>query len=357
MELEKLRKEIDSIDDRLLKLLEQRISIAKKIGLLKKERNISVLHADRENQILERLIRKSKIIPKGILSTIYREIFSLSLKFQKEPVIAYLGPCGTFTHQASQARFGSEASFIEETELSDIFHDVEKDRADYGVVPIENSIEGVVTHALDMFIDSNLHICDEIFLDISHSLLSLENSIEDIKKIYSHPQVFAQCRKWITKNIPKDVELIETSSTASAAKKASCERNASAIASSWAGPLYGLNILEEGIEDFVSNTTRFLVIGKEYGQQTGNDKTSIMFSVKDRIGVLYDMLAPFAKAGINLTKIESRPSRLHPWEYIFFLDFEGHIDEERVKSALSLLEELCVHLKILGSYPKGSNSW
>lgn len=350
--LEELRKRIDEIDDKILKLLEERVLYAIEIGKIKKKDGISPLKLDREHQILSRLIKNRNILSKEAILSIYREIFAVCLKSQTEPKIGYLGPPATFTHQAAQIKFGSINNFIPLPDIPSIFTEVEKGKLNWGVVPIENSTEGVVSTTLDMLISSNINICDEIYLKISHCLLSKETNISKIKRIYSHPQVFAQCRGWIAKNL-KNCESIDTPSTSYAAGKASKEHSSSAIASKIAGEYYGLNILAEGIEDLVENTTRFFVIGKEKNPPTGKDKTSILFSIKDRPGALHDMLKPFAEQGINLTKIESRPSKIKPWDYMFFIDFEGHIEDEPVKKALSSLESLCNYLKILGSYPKG----
>ncbi|MEW6103769.1 MAG: prephenate dehydratase [bacterium] len=352
MKMNELRKRIDQIDGKILEMLEERISIAKEIGKLKREENLSLLHIDREREVLERLIKNRKLLSKEAISAIYREIFSVSLHLQGEPTIAYLGPAGTFTHQAAEQRFGASNKYIGFNEISDVFMEVLKKGADYGVVPIENSIEGIVSNTLDMFISSDVVICDEIYLKISHCLLSKEDSILKIKRVYSHPSAFAQCRKFLSENMP-GVELIDMSSTASAAKRVVDEKCSAAIGNKWAGEIYCLNILKGQIEDFVSNTTRFVVIGREYGNATGQDKTSILFSVKDRPGALHDMLMPFAEEGINLTKIESRPSKIKPWEYMFFIDFEGHIQDEKVKIAIEGLNNLCNYLKVLGSYPKG----
>lgn len=350
--LEALRKKIDKIDDKILNLLSQRISVAMEIGEIKKREGISLLKVDRENQILKRLIENRGLIPKEAILSIYKEIFGLCLKLQAEPKIGYLGPPASFTHQAAQLKFGSINKFIPLPDIPSVFFEVEKGKAHLGVVPIENSTEGVVFTTLDMLITSPLFICDEIYLKISHCLLSKEADISKIKRVYSHPQVFAQCREWISKNLT-NCELIETSSTSYAADIASKEDSSCAIASKLAGELYNLNILVEDIEDLRDNTTRFFVIGKEKGKPTGQDKTSILFSVKDRPGALHDMLKPFAEKKINLTKIESRPSKIRPWDYMFFIDFEGHIEDENVKIALGELENLCNYLKILGSYPMG----
>jgi chorismate mutase/prephenate dehydratase len=228
---------------------------------------------------------------------------------------------------------------------------VEKGRADYGVVPIENSIEGAVNHTLDMFIDSRLLICSEVYLEISHSLLS-NSPKHKIRRIYSNPQVFGQCRMWLEANLPR-AELVKTSSTTRAAQIASRQKNSAAIASILAARKYGLEILKTSIEDSAQNVTRFLVVGKHMPEPTRADKTSVVFSIKDKVGALHDILAPFKRNRINLTKIESRPSKLKPWDYYFFVDFHGHCGQRRVKRALKSLEKYCIFLKILGSYPSG----
>ena len=231
---------------------------------------------------------------------------------------------------------------------------MEKGRADYGVVPIENSIEGMVNHTLDMFIDSELKICSEILLDISHNLLSKGRRLSVIKRIYSNPQVFGQCRAWIEKNLAR-AELVEVSSTTKAAELVSRHRNAAAIGSLLAAKRYNLLVLAKSIEDSKHNVTRFLVIGRTIKvRPTGNDKTSILFSIKDKVGALHDILTPFKRYSINLTKIESRPSKLRAWEYYFFVDMEGHFMDEKVKKALAVLKKNCAYFKVLGSYPSGS---
>jgi chorismate mutase/prephenate dehydratase len=228
---------------------------------------------------------------------------------------------------------------------------VEKGIADFGVVPVENSTEGMVTHTLDMFIESDVKICDEILLPISHYLLSMSKK-RAIKKVYSKDQALAQCSMWLQKNLP-GVPLIEVYSTAQAVKLAAKEKSSAAIASQLASRLYNLPIVAQNIEDFSVNVTRFLVIGKQSSQPTGNDKVSLIFSLKDRVGALYSSLEPFYKHKINLTKIESRPSRRKIWEYYFFVDLEGHCEEKRVRQAIEELKPLCTFLKILGSYPRG----
>ena len=266
--------------------------------------------------------------------------------------IAYLGPEATFTHIAALKKFGQSLNYLECKSIGDVFTEVEHSRADYGVVPIENSTEGAVNHTLDMFVDSDLKICSEAYLTIKHNLLSKHKKMSSIKKVYSHQQVFAQCRIWLETNLP-NVELIPlTSTTAAALWVKYGKRGDAAIASKLAAEEYKLDILARSIQDSLHNITRFLIIGKQEVKPTKRDKTSIVFSMKDRAGALHDVLVPFKKNKINLTKIESRPSKKKAWKYYFFVDLEGHHDDKKVKKSLSTLRKRCLHFKILGSYPK-----
>jgi chorismate mutase/prephenate dehydratase len=352
--LERLRRKIDIIDNKLLKLLNQRLEIAKSIGEFKKEKGIDIYSPERENNIINRLINQNKgPFPNKALTYIFKEIISASRNTTYPEKIAYLGPEATFTHLVAKNKFGSSSKYIPLNCIEEVFIKVERDVADFGVVPIENSNEGVITHTLDMFIDSDLKICAEIYQEISHYLLSQSKSIDKIKKVYSHSQAFAQTKNWLNNNLP-GVEKVIVSSTAKAAEIAVKEKNSAAIASIIAAQNYNLNILAENIEDNLKNFTRFLVIGKTLCAPTKNDKTSILFSIKDRPGALYNSLTPFAQYNINLTKIESRPSRQETWKYIFFLDLQGHIEDKKVKKALSKLKEDCILFKILGSYPAGT---
>ncbi len=354
MTLKTLRQQLDALDGQIIKLLNQRAALTLKIGKIKAKNKISVYAPDRERQIYERISQLSKgPLPTRALKAIYREIMSGSLSLEKSLNIAYLGPAYTFTHLAALKKFGSVVNYIATNSISEVFAEVEKGRADYGVVPIENSTEGAVSHTLDMFVESDLKICSEILLEISHNLLSL-SPINKIEKIYSNPQVFGQCRMWLESNLPK-VELIEVSSTTKAAELASKDKTAAAIASSLAAEHYGLKIIARSIEDSLHNVTRFLIIGRTEALPTKNDKTSVMFSIKDKVGALHDMLVPFKKYGINLTKIESRPSKRKVWEYYFFVDMNGHHCQPGVSKALNELEKNCSYLKILGSYPTGNN--
>lgn len=352
MEINKLREEINKIDDKILNLLNKRAKVAITIGRNKEKRGISVYMPHRERDVVNSLIKKNPgPLSSEVLKNIYREIISASLNIQKKLTIAYLGPEATYTHEAATKKFGLSSDYIPLINMKEIFSAVEKDIADFGVVPVENSTEGVITHTLDMFIESDVKICDEILLPISHYLLSMSKK-RAIKKVYSKDQALAQCSMWLQKNLPR-VPLKEVYSTAQAVKLAAKEKFSAAIASQLASRLYNLPIVAKNIEDFSVNVTRFLVIGKEPGKPTGNDKVSLIFSLKDRVGALYSSLEPFYKHKINLTKIESRPSKIKLWEYYFFVDLEGHCEEKRVKKAIEELKPLCTFLKVLGSYPKG----
>jgi chorismate mutase/prephenate dehydratase len=276
---------------------------------------------------------------------------SSSLALEKPLRIAYMGPEASFSNLAALKKFGSQVEYVTCDSIADVFLEVEKDAADYGVVPVENSIEGAVTHTLDVLVDSDLKICSQIILDVAHNLLA-NCPKNKIKRVYSNPQVFGQCRLWLQEHLP-GVEQVEVSSTTRAAQIAAKEKNSACIASILAGKVYGLKVIAVDIEDSPHNITRFFVIGKTEAGRTGSDKTSILFSIKDKVGVLHEMLMPFKKYGINLTKIESRPSKKRAWDYFFFVDFKGHKEDPRVKKALLALEGKCKFLKVLGSYPVG----
>ncbi|MCM8784284.1 MAG: prephenate dehydratase [Candidatus Omnitrophica bacterium] len=350
MELIQLRKKVDMVDKKIVELLNERAELTLKIAKVKRGLKESIYVPDRESEVYNKVFRANKgPLKNESLSAIYREIMSASLSLEKCLRIAYLGPPATFTHLAALRKFGSQVEYVDCRGITDVFNEVEKGNADYGVVPIENSIEGAVTHTLDMFVDSDVNICSEISLEIEHNLLA-KCKKNEIRKVYSNPQVFGQCRIWLESNLPR-AELVEVSSTTKAAEFASCEKLSAAIASEMAAERYGLKILASSIEDSPHNVTRFLVIGKSLTRPTGKDKTSVMFSIKDRVGALHAMLFPFKKHNINLTKIESRPSKRKPWDYYFFIDLEGHIEDRKVKNALVELEKICTYLKVLGSYP------
>lgn len=349
--IDKFREEIDSIDSELLKLLNKRTNIAIEIANIKRALNLKFYSPERERAILNRITALNEgPFPNDALRFIFREILSAALSLEQPIKVAYLGPEGTFTHLAALRHFGSSASYIPVESIKATFDAVESNKAEYGLVPIENSNEGVVSYTLDMFMDYDLKIAAEILLEISHNLVSKSGDKSKIKRIYSHPQATAQCRVWLERNLP-GVSVFEATSTSRAADIASKDEETAAISSELAAKLYDLNFVEKHIEDNKKNYTRFLMISKDYPAKTGNDKTSVMFSLKDRPGALYESLQPFMESNINLTKIESRPSKRRAWEYIFFTDMEGHIEDETVLKAIEKTKDNCLYLKHLGSYP------
>ncbi len=356
MDIKILRDDIDQFDRQILDLLNKRAQVVLKIGELKNKNNMQVYDPSREERVFRRLEELNQgPFPNGAIRPVFREIMSASLSLERPMQVAYLGPKATFTHLACLQKFGLSANFLPVRSIEDVFLEVERDAANFGVVPVENSLEGIVNHTLDMFVDSDLNIWSEILVKISLCLLSKSSKISDITKIYSHRQAIAQARRWLRENV-SNLEFIEVASTAEAAEEAASDPKAAAIASEMAAKLYNLNILKNGIEDSVNNFTRFLIISKGLCPRSGCDKTSIMFSIKDRLGALYTMLKPFSNYQVNLTKIESRPSKKKAWEYIFYIDVEGHMEDEKVKSAINELKEQCLYLKILGSYPQGKRT-
>jgi len=349
--LEERRREIDRLDEELIRLLNERIRLAVEIGKLKHERDEEIYVPARERKVLERIASQNKgPLSDEALRAIYREIMSAALALEHDLVIAYLGPKATFTHMAARMRFGSNVRYRDFDTISDVFSAVTLRKAHYGVVPIENSTEGAVSHTLDEFLDTPLKICAEIYMPIAHHLMARVRR-EEIRRIYSNPQVFGQCRRWLNQNM-SGIDLVPVSSTARAAERAAGEKGSAAIAGALAAELYGLEVIEDNIQDLAGNTTRFLVIARRYGDPTGDDKTSILFGVKHEVGALYEALGAFRNNGINMTKIESRPSRQQAWEYYFFVDIEGHVRNENVQRALTEMGEHCTLLRILGSYPR-----
>src|SRR5260221_9558257 len=320
------------------------------IGSMKLKAGEAIYAPHRELAVLQRICKLNPgPIPDESLRAIYREIMSSALALEKSMTIAYLGPEATFTHQAAIRRFGSSLRYSAQKTISDVFAEVSRHRADYGVVPVENSTEGVVTHTLDMFVDSALKIVAQIVLPVQHCLLSNFKRTR-IKTLFAHPQSLAQCRGWVQTNL-RGAEIVETSSNARSAELAKAARNAAAIAGVIAAERYGLGILESNIQDNAANATRFLVLGRQCSPATGRDRTSLMFSINDKVGALYRALAPFRRYKINMTKIESRPSKRKAWEYFFFVDCDGHVSEKKVAKAIAELERQCAFVKVLGSYP------
>lgn len=349
--LDQLRRQIDDLDVRLVDLLNARVRLALEIGSLKKAGGGEVYVPSREKEVLDKVkALNAGPLPPGALEAVYREIMSASLALESAVKVAYLGPPATFSHQAARRRFGASVEYIDCPAIADVFNAVENRVADYGVVPIENSTEGAVTHTLDRFIESPLKICAEIYLPVSQHLLA-KCAMDEVRKVYSHPNVFGQCRRWLYQNLPK-AETIPVSSTARAAEMAVAEAGGAALAGDLVAEMYPLNVLARNVQDYSGNATRFLVIGKTPAARTGQDKTSIVFAVKHKVGALHEALDSFKEHELNLTKIESRPSKAKVWEYVFFVDFEGHSADESVKAALTAMSSHCNFLTVLGSYPR-----
>lgn len=354
MPLSQIRKKIDGIDSKLLELLNERADFVHEVGVVKHKEGVAIYAPEREEALLQSLLKRNKgRLPEKSIRAIYREIMSASLALEKHLTIAYLGPEATWSHQAARSKFGASVEYNAQSSIAEVFNVVARGKADYGVVPIENSTEGAVNYTLDVFMDSELKICAQFLLRIENNLIA-KIPRNEIRRVYSHPQVFGQCRQWLQHNL-SHAELVEVSSTTRAAELAAAEPNAAAIAGQMAAEVYGLNVLESGIQDSANNATRFLVIGQHTCPPTGEDKTSLMFCVQDKPGALSDAIAPFKKLQINLSKIESRPSKRKAWEYFFFVDIDGHAQDDKVVQALDELQKHCTFVKILGSYPKAIN--
>ncbi len=346
-----LRSKIDTLDERLVALLNERAAIVQEIGKIKKDQNARFHTAAREQAIYDRLAKMNTgPFPTESLKHVFREIMGGSLSLETEIRVAYLGPEATFTHQACLQRFSASVVTTPTQSIHEVFEQVERGKAEFGIVPIENSIEGIVNSTLDLFADSSLLIYGEILQPVSHALMSKTGERTAIKRIYSHPHAMAQCRNFLEANFP-DLPLTDMASTAQAAQRAATEASAAAIASTLAARLYGLTLIEKQIEDYPHNVTRFLVLSQHPPEKTMRDKTSILVSIPDRSGALYETLKPFAQHGINLMKIESRPSKRRPWEYLFYIDMAGHQEEEKVRSALDQVKNEALFVKVLGSYP------
>src|SRR5687767_3211551 len=351
MNLGDWRSRINDLDNQILHLLNQRAEAALQIGDLKRRQEAPSYVPEREAAILRRLAElNGGPMPAAAVRAIWREILSGCRALEEPLAVAYLGPQATFTHQAARERFGAAADLKPTRAISDVFEEVERGRVAFGVVPVENSTEGAVNITLDRLAESDVLICGEAYLEIAQQLLSRAGSLAEVKRVLSHPQGLAQCRGWLAQHLP-DVPTEETSSTAAAVEMAACDPTLAGIASSLAGELYAVPVLRERIEDNRHNATRFLVIGREPIGPSGRDKTSILFAMKNEPGSLYRILEPFAGSGLNLTKIESRPAKRRPWEYVMFVDFEGHRETPAVAAALAELGQRTLFLKVLGSYP------
>ncbi len=358
-DLEKLRGRIDQIDEQLLELFNQRARCAVEVAEVKRalnqgEEDINFFRPDREAQVIKRL----KSLNQGPLSNdevgrLIREVMSACLALEQPLKIAYLGPEGTFTQSAALKHFGHSVSTVPMSSIPDVFSSVKSGHADYGLVPVENSTEGVISHTLDMFIDSDLKVCGEVEIRIHHHLANRSQDTSRIRHIYSHQQSFAQCRRWLDQNFP-GIERIPVSSNAEAARLASVEDDAAAICGLPAVEIFDLKICHENIEDLSDNTTRFVIIGNQDVDPSGNDKTSLLISTRNVPGALLGLLQPLADNGISMNKIESRPAQGHKWAYVFFIDIDGHQRDADVATALNQLKQQASLFKILGSYPKAS---
>lgn len=352
-ELANIRAEIDRTDDDILELLNRRARFVARVAELKEKMQAPFYVPSRERQIVDRLSAKNPgPFPTDAIRSVFQEVFSACLSLEKTVKVAYLGPEGTFSHMAVKRQFGLSARAIPMKTIASVFEEVERGGADFGVAPVENSTEGMINHTLDSFVDSELRISAEIMLQISLCLLAREEvDLERVERIYSIPVAFAQCRRWLANNLPR-ATVVESASTAEAARAAHGDARGVAVASEMAAKLYDLRILKRNIEDLTHNVTRFLVLGRQQADSTGRDKTSLLLTTRDEAGILYRVLGGFAQRGLNMTKIESRPSRRRPWEYVFFVDVDGHERDERVAEALREVRAQCESLKVLGSYPK-----
>ncbi len=348
-----IREKIDRLDSEIQELITQRAECAKEVGRVKQESDDAIFYRpEREAQVLKKVKERNKgVLPDDEMARLFREIMSACLALEHQLKVAYLGPEGTYTQAATLKHFGHSVDAIPVSTIDEIFREVESGNVNYGVVPVENSTEGMVTQSMDLFVNTGARICGEVNLRIHHNLLTHAPDLQSVKRIYSHQQSLAQCRSWLTANM-QGVECVTKSSNAEAARCAAQEPEAAAIAGISAAEQYDLPVLVRNIEDEAHNTTRFLVLGNQKTQASGNDKTSLLVSVKNRPGALYSLLEPFRKHGISMTRVESRPSKQGMWDYVFFIDIEGHIDDDNIKNALQEVEQQAAMLKILGSYPK-----
>ncbi len=348
-----VRAEIDGIDSELLRLLNARARCAQKVGEIKAEHGEGghIYRPEREAQVLRRLQDANPgPLPSENVTFFFREVMSACLSLEQPLGVAFLGPLGTFSESAATKHFGHAARLAPQTSIDDVFREVESGHAHYAVVPVENSTEGAVGRTMDLLLQSSLRICGEVVLRIHQNLLTNEADLAKVTKVYSHAQSLAQCHEWLNRMLPK-AQRISVGSNAQAAQLASQEAGSAAIAGEAAATRYNLPKLVENIEDEPNNTTRFLVLGKHDAGPSGRDKTSLIMSAPNRTGALHELLLPLSTAGVSMCRLESRPARNALWEYVFYVDIEGHRDEPAVKAALEKLGGAAAYIKILGSYP------
>lgn len=352
-ELIRLRNQIDAIDREIISKLQERTEVVAKVGELKNSRGEAIYRPDREKSIYEKIkkLNQDSLLSDQSLFSIYREIISASIRMEKRLKIGYLGPRGSFSHLAVRTQFGNSIDSEDFSSIPEVFRAVESGKCDYGVVPIENSTEGTINSTLDLLMYSDLYIYSETYIKISMHLLGYEPDLSKINTLYGFRIANSQCRDWIQRNLPH-CEIIETTSTSMAARILSEKKDGYAIGSSIAADIYALNIIRDNIEDMPNNSTRFFIIGKDQCPPTGNDKTTIVFSTPDQPGSLYSILKPFVENNINLTSIESRPTRKKIWEYNFFMDFNGHKTNEIIIRVLEELKKNTIYFRVIGSYPK-----
>ena len=350
-EMEALRAGIDAVDEEIVRLLDRRARLARRIGEFKQKNELEAYAPARERAVLDRVAALGAgDFPERGLQAVFREIISSSISLESSLKVAYLGPESTFTHEAALRAFGASVELEPQTTVAEVFTRVERGEAEHGIVPVENSMEGAVTHTLDELMNSPLKVCGEVYLPVSQNLISSEPALDGVRVVCSHPMALSQAAAWLRHHLP-GARLEEVESTAEAARRAAREPGSAAVGSVLAAEAHNLNVLARSIQDARTNATRFIVLGRAWAGRTGKDKTSVVFSVKDRPGVLRDALAAFAEEGINLTRIESRPSRKRAWTYVFFADLEGHPEEVRVQRALEALEEHCPYVSLIGAYP------
>lgn len=355
-DLDELRGLIKEKDDLIVNLLNERAALSQKVGRTKARRGVGVYDPSREAQVLRHICEGNRgPLTDEMLKDIYREILSASRSLQADLSVACLGPAGSFSHLAVRAAFGEGVNVHFVSTIGLVFDEAEKGKADLCVVPLENSLEGSVKVTLDRLVTTAMAIKAEVYLPVSHCLVSAGVPLEGIRRVYSHPQALGQCRRWLERHLPL-AALVEMESTGAAVERAGQEEAAAAIGSRMAAELHGLELVAEAIEDLPHNTTRFLVMGKGLSPPSGQDKTSLLFSTAHVPGALHGALGPFAAAGVNLLRIESHPLREKKWEYLFFIDLDGHAEEEPLRSCLSAVRKRTSLLKVLGSYPRGEES-
>ena len=351
--IETLRARMDEINLKILRLISARASVATEIGRLKHYEGGEVYQPVRERAIIEKMIAENQgPLTDDQVKRIYVEIISACRALEHEPRVAFLGPEHTYSHEATRIRFGSSVELIPLESFAAVFHAIENGRADFGVVPVENSTEGSINLTFDLLIDTSLVIVGEVLLPVRPSIMSLSGRREEVTKILAHQQLLAQCRGYLSANFPQ-TQIEQVASNGLAAQQAAADSSLAAIASKAAGEAYGLKTIAANIQDVAANTTRFLVMGTRAVERSGKDKTTLLFAVADRVGTLNQALNMFARNAINISKIESRPLRARPWEYLFFVDVTGHREDPKLARALKALERKALFLKVLGSYPEG----